>query len=170
MNTQKVVLGFALSVIVSAGFGPQVIAQRDTADDDEIEQARNIPETQEEKNFARNQVAHKKGAVGIQFSINKGKRTWPKITGIVVGSPADKAGLKVGDWIMSVRQESTYGLDRESVVFLFCGDSGEEVAVEVKRPPTNDLYTCKCILVDASQLADSKFVEALKKQRGQEGP
>jgi C-terminal processing protease CtpA/Prc len=165
MNTHKAVFGFVLLAMIMCGVLTPAFAQPDTADDDPVEKSRNLPETPEEKNFVRNQLAQNQGVVGLRFEIRPGKPTWPKVTQTIAGSPAEKEGIKAGDWIMSVRRESTYGLDRDSVAFLFSGQVGEAVPVEVKRPPTNDLYTFKCILVDFSQLADSQYVETYKKQR-----
>ncbi len=55
-----------------------------------------------------------------------------EISGIIEGSPAEKAGLKAGDVIVSVDRKSIGGLALDSVCQMLLGPAGSQVQMEVK--------------------------------------
>jgi carboxyl-terminal processing protease len=56
------------------------------------------------------------------------------ITELVEGSPANKAGLKVGDQLTAIDGQSAKGKSVEAVMDILRGFPGTEVDIEVKRP------------------------------------
>jgi len=60
------------------------------------------------------------------------------IVSVVPESPAQKAGLKAGDMIVTVNGQSTEGLSPDQLVEQVRGDEGSQVAVTVDRPSTGE--------------------------------
>jgi carboxyl-terminal processing protease len=60
------------------------------------------------------------------------------IVSVVPDSPAQKAGLKAGDMIVSVDGQSTEGLSPDVLVEQVRGDEGSQVTVTVDRPSTGE--------------------------------
>jgi carboxyl-terminal processing protease len=60
------------------------------------------------------------------------------IVSVISGSPADEAGLRSGDRIVTVDGESVEGLAPEEVAPRVRGDAGSTVSVTVERPSTNE--------------------------------
>ena len=60
------------------------------------------------------------------------------IVSVVPGSPAEAAGLKAGDIILSVNGISTVGLTPDQLVEQVRGDEGSQVTVTVQRPSTGE--------------------------------
>ncbi|WP_242143841.1 MULTISPECIES: S41 family peptidase [unclassified Bacillus cereus group] len=56
----------------------------------------------------------------------------------IKGSPAEKAGMKPNDEILSVDGKSVKGLSREEAVLKIRGKKGTTVAIEIKRAGVND--------------------------------
>nr|BBH92553.1 carboxyl-terminal processing protease [Thermogemmatispora argillosa] len=63
------------------------------------------------------------------------------ISDTVPGAPADKAGLKPGDILLSVNGQSIQGKDLETISSLLRGQEGTSVSVTIRRPSTNQTLT-----------------------------
>lgn len=73
-----------------------------------------------------------KGA-GIGVSIEIGQDKTPFVAEVMKSSPADKAGLKVGDKIMKVDGQSVVGWDLESIAQKILGEKGTSVTLTIQR-------------------------------------
>ena len=60
----------------------------------------------------------------------------PVFTGIMPGTPAEKAGLKVGDIICEVDGKDTLSMDTSEVANLVKGEEGTKVTIKVSRSST----------------------------------
>ena len=58
---------------------------------------------------------------------------YPRITGVIPGTPAEEAGLKENDYIMKVEGEDVYNQDLEAVVARIRGDEGTSVHLTIAR-------------------------------------
>ena len=56
------------------------------------------------------------------------------ITEVHVNSPADKAGLKIGDKVLAVDGQSAKGKDRYELDEILKGFPGTEVTLQIERP------------------------------------
>lgn len=74
--------------------------------------------------------------IGAEVSMEDGKVT---IVAPFKDSPAEKAGLKPNDQILSVDGESLSGLDLFEAVLKIRGEKGSVVTLEVERPGVNDI-------------------------------
>jgi len=68
--------------------------------------------------------------VGMEIGIKKGEL---QIVAPLEGTPAQKAGLKTGDKIIKINNESSLGISVEEAVFLIRGPKGSEVTLTVFR-------------------------------------
>ena len=57
----------------------------------------------------------------------------PVFTGIMPGTPAEKAGLKTGDIICEVEGKDTLSMDTSEVANLVKGEEGTTVTIKVSR-------------------------------------
>ncbi len=64
-----------------------------------------------------------------------------EISGIIGGSPAEKAGLKAGDVIVGIDQKIIGGLDLDAVCGMLLGPAGTRVQIEVKTGQANKNIT-----------------------------
>ena len=85
--------------------------------------------------FAKNRVT---GGVGVMLRVEPGTGL-PMIQGIGVGSPAEAAGLHVGDVIMKVNGQAITNQSLRQVVEAFRGFTGGKVDVTVKRAGATNL-------------------------------
>ncbi|UFT98525.1 S41 family peptidase [Radiobacillus kanasensis] len=92
-------------------------------------------ETMEEFNH---QIESSFEGIGAEVSMVDGNVT---IIAPIKDSPAEKAGLKPNDQILSVDGESLEGLDLYEAVSKIRGEQGSKVKLEVKRPGVTDLLT-----------------------------
>ncbi len=60
------------------------------------------------------------------------------VVSVVPGSPAEAAGMKAGDVIVSVNGQSTVGVLPSDLVDMVRGDEGSPVTVSVQRPSTGE--------------------------------
>lgn len=60
------------------------------------------------------------------------------VASVVPGSPAEAAGLKAGDVLISVDGQSVQGLTPDKVVQQVRGDEGSQVTVTIQRPSTGE--------------------------------
>jgi C-terminal processing protease CtpA/Prc len=85
--------------------------------------------------FAKSRVT---GGVGVILRVEPGTRM-PVVQGVGVGSPAEAAGLHVGDVILEVNGLTTTNQSLRQVVETFRGFTGGKVDVTVKRAGATNL-------------------------------
>lgn len=68
------------------------------------------------------------GGIGSMVSIKDGQIT---VIAPIAGTPAERAGIKPGDKILSIDGESTAGMSLEEAVLKIQGDPGTKVTLEV---------------------------------------
>nr|WP_017756410.1 S41 family peptidase [Calidifontibacillus oryziterrae] len=80
--------------------------------------------------------------IGAEVSMTEGKVT---IVAPFKDSPAEKAGLKPNDKILTVDGESLSGLDLYEAVLKIRGEKGSVVTLEVERPGVKEVFKVKVI-------------------------
>ncbi|MCA0971598.1 peptidoglycan-binding protein [Halobacillus litoralis] len=83
--------------------------------------------------------------IGAEVSMVNDKVT---IVAPIKGSPAEEAGLKPNDQILTVDGESVEGLDLYEAVLKIRGEKGSEVTLEVERPGVSDPLTIDIVRDD----------------------
>jgi membrane-associated protease RseP (regulator of RpoE activity) len=78
------------------------------------------------------------GGVGVMLSADPTVGL-PRVQGVVPGSPAEKAGLLSGDYILQINDQPTAGLPLAQVVNTMRGVVGFDVTIIVKRAGTTNL-------------------------------
>jgi carboxyl-terminal processing protease len=74
------------------------------------------------------------GGIGVTVGFENGET---RVDTVNAESPAGRAGLRVGDRIMSVDGRSILGLPEREVIARLRGPVGTEVRIDVRRPPTD---------------------------------
>ena len=87
--------------------------------------------------FAKSQVT---GGVGVLLRADSATG-FPIVQGIGVGSPAERAGLRVGDVIIQVNGLATKGQPMAQIVDAIRGFTGGAVTVTIQRNGTTN-FTC----------------------------
>ncbi len=87
-----------------------------------------LPETRARR--LAEQISGEYGGVGVQLDVRDGRAL---VIEPVPGAPAERAGVQVGDHILSVGGEPTAGLQREEVARMLRGEPGSTIAVELER-------------------------------------
>ena len=85
--------------------------------------------------FAKNQF---KGGVGVMLRMEP-TNGMPVIQGVIAGSPAEKAGLRVGDYIVQVNGQATKGMPLAQIVDKIRGFTLARVALAVQRGDSTNL-------------------------------
>ena len=85
--------------------------------------------------FAKNRFT---GGVGLMLRLEQGSGL-PVVQGVGVGSPAEAAGLHVGDVILEVNGQATTSHSLRQVVDTFRGFVGGSVDVTVRRAGVTNL-------------------------------
>ncbi|MCR4680675.1 MAG: S41 family peptidase [Bacteroidales bacterium] len=80
--------------------------------------------------------------VGVQFNI---MNDTVMVVATIAGGPAEKAGVRAGDRIVSVDGKSIIGTTNEKVFKLLRGKKGTKVKVGVRRPGIKDTYAYEII-------------------------
>jgi carboxyl-terminal processing protease len=88
--------------------------------------------------FKKNDKSDTASRLGIGIMAVKDKRTGLKVICTLKGSPAAKAGLRVGDLIIKINGQPTGGLTFQQCSELLKGKAGTFVKVEVLRSGKND--------------------------------
>jgi S1-C subfamily serine protease len=81
------------------------------------------------------------GGVGVMMSMDP-KTGLPRVQGVSVGSPADKAGLQSGDLILEVNGVATSGRKLAQVVESIRGFRGGEVGLKIQRLGSTNSMEC----------------------------
>ena len=92
------------------------------------------------------------GGLGIEVTQEEG---YIKVVSPMDGTPADKAGIKAGDFITQVNGESTMGLSLDEAVDKMRGPVGSEIILTIVREGTEDPF-------DVSLIRDTIKVTAVK--------
>ena len=71
--------------------------------------------------------------VGLQVDIRDG---WPTVLSIFPGSPAERAGVEIGDRIVEVKGQTTRGWTVDETVRAVRGAPGTTVGIAIERPGT----------------------------------
>lgn len=72
--------------------------------------------------------------VGVGMRFDSKNDTAMKVTGVMSGSPAEKAGIKAGDIVIAVDDKPTKGEDAETTITRIRGAEGTKVKVTIVRP------------------------------------
>jgi carboxyl-terminal processing protease len=70
------------------------------------------------------------GVIGVYLTFSNG---YPAVSGLVPGSPAEKAGLRTGDIIVSIDGKDAAGLNTDQTAALVRGQQGTKVTLGVRR-------------------------------------
>lgn len=73
------------------------------------------------------------GGVGLLITIEE-KEKRPVVVSPFKGTPAQRAGIKSGDYILAIDQRDTAGMDLETAASLMQGEPGTTVELTVLRP------------------------------------
>jgi carboxyl-terminal processing protease len=88
------------------------------------------------------------GGIGAEISLRSGKVT---IVRVLADNPAIKAGLKAGDTILTINDESTEGMSVEHAVAKIRGDEGTTVKLSISRDgETKDYSVTRAIVSNPS--------------------
>ncbi|MEP7105124.1 MAG: S41 family peptidase [Chloroflexota bacterium] len=82
------------------------------------------------KNQQDNYAGRHTGVIGIYVAFDQG---YPVISGLVPGSPAEKAGLQTGDVIVSIDGKDTKGMTADQTAVLIRGRVGTKVQLGLRR-------------------------------------
>lgn len=74
------------------------------------------------------------GGLGITISKRGEDLSPPVVMSVIKGTPADTAGLQVGDRIVMIEKDSTYAKTLRAIVDVLRGDPGDGVTIAVERP------------------------------------
>jgi len=75
---------------------------------------------------------------GVGASISKSKDDYIEVVAPIKDMPAEKAGLKAGDVIVSVDGVSTLGWSTEKAVSVIRGEQGTSVVLGIRRSPSTE--------------------------------
>ncbi len=93
---------------------------------------------QQGRDELREKMRGKFGGLGI--SISKKYGPVPVVMSIFGGTPADTAGLEMGDRIVMIEGDSTHGDELEEVVGLLRGNPGTGVTITIERPGSAETF------------------------------
>jgi carboxyl-terminal processing protease len=102
----------------------------------------------ESKDF-RDQLSGTVSGIGVHLD-----NDYMEVMSVVVGSPAEKAGIEAGDVIVKVNNKSIEGLPPEDVINRIRGKSGTPVRIGVKRDGEELAFN---IVRAAIEIPDTKF-------------
>ncbi|MBN1992199.1 MAG: S41 family peptidase [Anaerolineae bacterium] len=91
--------------------------------------------TPEEVERQQTEISGKFYGIGAQVGIEDGL---PVIVAPLDGSPADRAGVKVGDIILEVDGQDVTTMPLNEIIDLIRGEEGTEVVITFFRPDTNE--------------------------------
>lgn len=82
------------------------------------------------KNQQDNYAGRHTGVIGIYVAFDQG---YPVVSGLVPGSPAEKAGLRTGDVISDIDGKDAKGLSADQTAVLIRGPVGTKVQLGIRR-------------------------------------
>jgi PDZ domain len=93
------------------------------------------------------------GVVGLECWVTAVGKTYPVLTKIIPGSPADKAQLRVGDVMLQIDGLSTLGLSKAELDALISNQIGQTQQVVLYRPSRQALFKSSYQVAPLSTLA-----------------
>ena len=70
--------------------------------------------------------------IGVELKIDESTQQ-PIVERVLAGSPAEQAGLKIGDKIVAIDEEPTQGLPFGEIVFKIRGKTGSQLSLKLDR-------------------------------------
>lgn len=86
------------------------------------------------------------GGIGIYVGMRNERLT---VIAPIEGTPAWKAGLQPGDWIVSIDGRSTAEMSQEEAVSLMRGEPGQPLTLEIQRPGSPNQEPRKVTMIRA---------------------
>jgi carboxyl-terminal processing protease len=96
------------------------------------------------------------GGVGVMMRMDQ-TTGLPRVQGVSVGSPADKAGLQSGDLILEVNGVATSGQSLKQVVESIRGFRGGEVSLKIQRVGATNSVECFLRRTSWNNLTNASF-------------
>lgn len=94
---------------------------------------------------------------GVGLTLRKAKSGAIEVAGVDTASPADLAGIKVGDEVVAINKADVTGSSLSSVIAMLRGESGTRVSFEVLREGKKFSLTVKRDLVNATNVIISSL-------------
>ncbi|MFZ9641457.1 MAG: S41 family peptidase [Candidatus Nanopelagicaceae bacterium] len=94
---------------------------------------------------------------GVGLTLRKAKSGAIEVAGVDTASPADLAGIKVGDEVVAINKADVTGSSLSSVIAMLRGESGTRVSFEVLREGKKFSLTVKRDLVNATNVIVSSL-------------
>ena len=70
--------------------------------------------------------------IGVELKIDESMQQ-PIVERVLAGSPAEQAGVKIGDKIVAIDEEPTQGLPFGEIVFKIRGKTGSQLSLKLDR-------------------------------------
>ena len=70
--------------------------------------------------------------IGVELKIDESSQQ-PIVERVLPGSPAEQAGVKIGDKIVAIDEEATQGLPVGEIVFKIRGKTGSQLSLKLDR-------------------------------------
>ena len=109
----------------------------------------------------QNSASRSIGVIGVLFQLRKGNL--PIIKYVFPNTPASKAGLQVGDYIVAVDGTPTIDLEREEIYGSIIGTPNTPVNISLKR--ADSFFVKKLMRIDVTDIPDyatrSKYLREL---------
>lgn len=126
----------------------------------------------EQQKFSKEELNGSFEGVGIQLGFNKDKRL--VVVAPLLGTPAQKAGIKPGDQIIKINDKDTTNMTLPEAVGLIRGNKGTQVSLTIFREGesdtrqfnlTRDTIIVKSVEVSYKETASGKKVAVIKLSR-----
>ena len=116
--------------------------------------------TEEEYNTMNEETSGIYKGIGAYIGLDQ-KTNAPVFSGIMPGTPAEKAGLKTGDIICEVDGKDTLEMDTAGVASLVKGQEGTEVQIKIMRDGEYQTFTVTRATINVptvtSEMLDNKI-------------
>lgn len=135
-NVDYLDLEMALNRVIDASAGsveiPLEVVSMEFCDGylDELDKFSNMIWPHDVPDFLKQMMGHFCG-VGIQIQKDPGEPL--KVVSPLPGSPAHKAGIKTGDFVLTVNGQATRDMNLDKLVEMIMGEAGTKVKLMVKR-------------------------------------
>ena len=98
----------------------------------------------------KNSASKTVGVIGVLFKLQAGQL--PEIIHVYPNTPAYKAGIKVGDYIVAVDGVPVMGLEREDIYGSIVGVPDTPVSLSIRRG--NSFFAKKMLRMDVTEIPD----------------
>jgi carboxyl-terminal processing protease len=96
-------------------------------------------------NPLRSEIHQQFGGVGVRIGFKGDPRRLAITSAPDAGSPAARAGLERGDWIIAIDERPTAGMDMNDVVSLIRGEPGTKVQFTIEHRPEKNQRTVELV-------------------------